>query len=124
MILIDSNIIIEMLNGKEGSLERILKYDPNQVYISVVTEWEVIAGAYDKRSQTAYQKALTRFNIIQFDKQISEHTGILLKTYGLSHGLNIPDALIAATAIKFKIPLLTLNQKDFTFISGLDLETV
>jgi len=53
MILIDSNIIIEILNGKEGSLDRILKYDPDQIFISVVTEWEVIAGAYDKRSQTA-----------------------------------------------------------------------
>ncbi|GAB4159030.1 MAG: hypothetical protein Fur0046_38490 [Cyanobacteria bacterium J069] len=45
----------------------------------------------------------------------------LLQDYFLSHGLLIPDALIAATAIEHQIPLLTKNQRDFRFISDLTL---
>ncbi len=45
----------------------------------------------------------------------------LFKTYHLSHGLRIPDCLIAATAIGTGLPLFTYNRKDFRFISGLTL---
>jgi predicted nucleic acid-binding protein len=37
--------------------------------------------------------------------------------------LQIPDALIAATALETNSELLTLNVKDFQFISGLSLKT-
>ena len=36
-------------------------------------------------------------------------------------GLAIPDAIIASVAIERKLPLYTLNVKDFNFISGLKL---
>jgi predicted nucleic acid-binding protein len=45
----------------------------------------------------------------------------LLRQYRLSHGLLIPDALIAATAIATNLPLVTKNQRDYRFISGLQL---
>lgn len=35
--------------------------------------------------------------------------------------MNIPDALIAATALRHALPLFTLNVKDFRFIPGLQL---
>jgi len=38
-----------------------------------------------------------------------------------SHGLQIPDALIAATAICHDMELLTYNVKDFKFIQGIKL---
>jgi predicted nucleic acid-binding protein len=44
-----------------------------------------------------------------------------LRQYRLSHGLLIPDALIAATAINFNIPLLTKNQSDYRFIKEVNL---
>ena len=44
-----------------------------------------------------------------------------IASYRLSHELLIPDALIAATAITFDISLLSKNQKDYRFISELDL---
>jgi predicted nucleic acid-binding protein len=48
----------------------------------------------------------------------------LIKTYRLSHGLAIPDALIAATAIITELELFTYNQRDFRFISGLKLFSI
>ena len=53
--------------------------------------------------------------------QTSSITVDLINQYRLSHGLLIPDALIAATAVAFQLPLLTKNQRDFRFIRGLQL---
>ncbi len=43
----------------------------------------------------------------------------LLQNYKLSHGLALPDALIAATAMILKCDLYTHNLKDYKFINGL-----
>ncbi|MSQ52424.1 MAG: hypothetical protein EXR28_11095 [Betaproteobacteria bacterium] len=40
----------------------------------------------------------------------------------LSHGLQHGDALIAATAIDYKLPLLTANTKHFAPIDSLEIE--
>ena len=45
----------------------------------------------------------------------------LIEQFRLSHGLLIPDAIIAATAISFNLKLFTYNRKDFFFIPGIRL---
>lgn len=51
-----------------------------------------------------------------------DEAGSFIESYYLSHGLMIPDAVIAATAKFHNIPLLTFNTKDFKFIPGIKLE--
>ena len=46
---------------------------------------------------------------------------MLIEQFAKSHGLLIPDAIIAATAIIHEIPLYTENIKDFKFIPNLEL---
>jgi len=41
--------------------------------------------------------------------------------YAKSHSLDIPDSLIASTALKINLPLLTYNKRDFKFIDNLIL---
>ena len=48
-------------------------------------------------------------------------TNIFIENYCLSQKLNLPDALIAATAIYYNIELFTLNIKDFKFIPDIKL---
>ena len=47
----------------------------------------------------------------------------LLESYALSHRLSVPDALIAATALRHNLKLYTFNLKDFRYIEGLTLYT-
>lgn len=124
MILLDSNIVIEVINHNAEALSLIQQWPSDKTFISIISEWEVLAGAKSKPNQTQFLKALNRYNVIHLDKEISKLTGILLKTYRLGHSLSIPDALIAATAIRYKIPLLTLNVKYFQFIQGLEWRTM
>ncbi|MGD1903647.1 MAG: PIN domain-containing protein [Geitlerinemataceae cyanobacterium] len=44
-----------------------------------------------------------------------------LRRYTLSHGLQIPNAIVAATAIANRVPLLSKNQRDYRFIAQLNL---
>ncbi|MBX3050522.1 MAG: PIN domain-containing protein, partial [Caldilineaceae bacterium] len=52
---------------------------------------------------------------------ISDLAVDLIRQYRLSHGLLMPDALIAATALSLNEPLATKNQRDYRFIAGLTL---
>ena len=44
-----------------------------------------------------------------------------MEKYTKSHGLKIPDALVAVTALSKNIQLFTYNKKDFEFIDGVSL---
>jgi hypothetical protein len=46
----------------------------------------------------------------------------MIESYSKSHGLQIPDAIIAATALSLEAKLFTLNLKDFRYIDGLKLQ--
>jgi predicted nucleic acid-binding protein len=45
-----------------------------------------------------------------------------MESLTLSHGLQMGDALIAATAIEHQLPVLTANVKHFGAVSGLAIE--
>lgn len=64
---------------------------------------------------------MRRFQIIALDEAISRRADQLVNRYYLEYNLGIADALIAATAIEYDLPLLSKNQRDFRFIPGLQL---
>ena len=82
---------------------------------------ELYFGARDKRELKSLRENLSLLQQLPIDEEISRLHAELLEKYSLGHKLTIPDALIAATALRYSIPLYTLNTKDFRYISGLDL---
>lgn len=82
---------------------------------------ELIVGCRNKDELEALAQFLDRFSIIHLTPDISEIAVDLLNTYRLSHGLLIPDALIASTALAFKYSFVTKNQRHFRFIDNLHL---
>ncbi len=62
-----------------------------------------------------------RFRIAHIDRTISMTALRLVRLYAKSHTLDIPDALIAATALDLNSPLFTYNRRDFRYIEGLEL---
>ncbi len=67
------------------------------------------------------QKFLQRYVLVPLTQEIDAKADTLIETYSLSHNLEIPDALIAATAMVYDYPLLSKNQRDYRYISGLHL---
>ncbi|MEL0589683.1 MAG: type II toxin-antitoxin system VapC family toxin [Planktothrix rubescens PR222] len=121
-ILIDTDILIDVFRGIEPAINRL--QDESQtalLSISVVTEMELMVGCRNKSEQQKLTVFLNNYVILKINESISDQAVELLRQYRLSHGLLIPDALIAATAINFNIPLLTKNQSDYRFIKEVNL---
>lgn len=121
MILCDTNILIEFYKGRADVVETLSAAGASNLAVSVITVGELYFGARDKRELKSLRENLSLLQQLPIDEEISRLHIELIEKYSLSHKLSIPDALIAATAIHYSIPLYTLNIKDFHYISGLDL---
>jgi predicted nucleic acid-binding protein len=96
----------------------------NQIAISAITKMELLFGATNKTELNQIDKLTKRFGLLLINDEITGKALELMKTYRLSHGLAIPDAIIAATAIITELDFFTYNQRDFRFISGLKLFSI
>ena len=121
-ILIDTDILIDVLRGIDTAINRLQNESKTALLsISVVTEMELMVGCRNKSEQQKLTVFLNNYGILKINESISDQAVELLRQYRLSHGLLIPDALIAATALSLDIPLLTKNQSDYRFITGVNL---
>ena len=121
MILCDTNIIIELLKGNGKLISYVEKLGLDTIAISSVTLMELYFGAFNKTELQKIKKYMQGIPVLRIATNISETAVSLIEQYAKSHTLNIPDALIAATAIENNLELFTLNVKDFKYISELKL---
>lgn len=121
-VLIDTDVLIDVARNVPEALTS-LQYAGNQVplAVSAVTQMELFVGCRNKTELRKTEQFLTKFTIVVLNEQISDMAVDLLRHYRLSHGLLIADALVAATALVLNEPLLTKNQRDYRFITGLNL---
>ena len=123
-ILIDTCILIDVSRNDPTAISRLQKESlSSRLLISTVTEMELLVGCRNKNELQNLEQFLLQFIIIPLNKLISSRATQLIRYYNLSHNLLIPDALIAATSIELRIPLLSKNQRDYKFITELDLLT-
>jgi predicted nucleic acid-binding protein len=121
MILCDTDIFIEALKNNSRAIESLRKIGFENIALSAITLMELYFGAVSKQELTKIKSRLQQLRIIHINKEISEAATKLIEKYAKSHGLHIPDALIAATAICHRMELLTYNIKDFKFIESVRL---
>ena len=120
MILLDTNVLIEILKNNQDSIQQILLLKP-PLAISSITAMELIYGARNKSEVLKLEKFIEKFDIIHLDEQISALAYQFITEFSKSHNLDIPDALIAAAAIQNRAQFLTYNKKIFRFIPAIKL---
>jgi hypothetical protein len=121
-MLIDTDILIDAGRSIGDAITLLQRVEQTgQLLISTITQMELIVGARNKNELRLLEKFLKRFTIVKVNEPISDVAVDLVRQYRLSHGLLIPDALIAATAIVIHEPLTTKNWRDYQFIAGLTL---
>ncbi|PAX57049.1 type II toxin-antitoxin system VapC family toxin [Brunnivagina elsteri] len=121
MILCDTNILIEFYKNNSRVIHELRRIGLDKLAVSAISQAELYYGAINKSELNKIKKHLGLLNFVSVDVIISAQFIELMETYSLSHKLSIPDALIASTALVYKIDLYTLNTKDFHFIEGLNL---
>lgn len=112
MIFIDTCILIDYSNEKLWIDENSFK----KVYINSIVQLEFLAGSLNKREQKKLNKILTKCTLLEIDQEILNLSVELMNEYGLSHGMGVYDAIIAATCMVYDLPLWTHNKKDFKFL--------
>ena len=119
---IDTDILIDIGRNDYDAITTLNKIqEKSKLAISTITEMELIVGCRNKNELKHLEKFLSQFIRLSINEIIVNQTISLLKNYKLSHGLLIPDALIASTSIYFDTKFITKNIKDYRFISDLNL---
>jgi len=121
-MLIDSDVLIWLMRGHRGAAARLQTLAPWR--ISTVTYIELAQGCRDKAELERLKKGLAQraTEIVPLTEAISAHAAQLIDRYALGNGLQLADALIAATALEHRRTLLTANVKHFGAIDGLLIE--
>ncbi len=123
-IVVDTDILIDAGHDIEVALSVLEQYEHNtNLSVSVITKMELVVGCRNKHELRYMEKFLCRFLVLNLNEDISAKADSLLLKYRLSHGLLIPDALIAATAISWNYSLISKNQRDYRFMEELNLES-
>lgn len=121
-ILVDSDILIDITHQDATAIARLTSESQvAELSITAITVMELIVGCRNKSELATVNRFLTQFHCLKLTPAVADRATELMQTYFLSHGLRIADALIAATAIENRVPLLSKNQRDFRFIAALNL---
>jgi len=122
ILIIDTDILIDIARGDVSAPSAVQALQQTfSIAIRSVTEMGLIVGCRNKEELRKLDELLQLFQIVKLTSRISEIAVALLRRYRLSHGLSIPDALIAATSLAQNLAFITKNQRDYRFIAGLNL---
>jgi predicted nucleic acid-binding protein len=122
MTLIDTDVLIDAIRLVPNAVQSLQQRSAfGAISFSALTEMELLVGARNKEELKATQQFIQRFTIVHTTKRISALATNLITRYTLSHGLQVADAIIAATALAYSLPLLSKNQRDYRFIADLHL---
>ena len=114
-VLVDSDILIEVLRGRdEGILARWAELGESGDFIlcSPVSLAELWHGARPREHQ-ALGNLFRALICVPLDAETGRQAGEYLRAYRKSHGVELGDALIAATAAQQNATLWTRNRKHY-----------
>ena len=121
-MLVDTDVLIWHLRGYPKATQRLDQLP--KLILSAITYLELVQGMRDRRELLALQKSLAmrQAERLPLTPAITERATSLMETLALSHGLQVGDALIAATGLDHQLTVLTANTKHFSAVRGLQLE--
>ena len=114
LILLDTDVLIEILRGNEAIRDELsaLYLQGEALAYSPVTKAEVYAGLRSPERRVT-EVLFLGLQCCSIDEMIGEHAGYFLRSYHKSHGVELADALIAATAKVYQAFLFTLNRRHY-----------
>ncbi len=117
-MLLDTCIIIDYLRQKPAAVTYLegLNIVPG---ITTATVAELFAGVKGNKEREIIETLVSSFEVYDLDTGIAKEAGLILQKYKPSHGLDLIDSIIAATALTHSLELATLNLKHFPMFPGL-----
>jgi len=122
-MLFDTDVLIWCFRGNEKAAKRIDR-ESGERLLSIVSYMELIQGARNNREKKLIHSFLADVNfiVLPLSENIGKRASIYIEEYALQHGIQMADALIAATAMENGSVLCTSNYKHFKCIKDLSLD--
>jgi predicted nucleic acid-binding protein len=118
LFLVDSDVFIDYLKGFDLASD-LIETHIDKICLSVITIAEIRAGIKGKEEEQSLDQFLSAILIYDVTQTIAEMGGEWVRQFGRSHSVEIPDALIAATAAAHNLELKTLNTKHYPMFKDL-----
>lgn len=118
-MLVDTDVLIWHLRGYPQATRRL---DELGALTLSATSWlELLQGMRNQGELVAVKKMLDKRSatLLPVTEAITLRATELMESLTLSHGLQMGDALVAATALEHGLPVLTGNVKQFSAVTGL-----
>ena len=121
-MMFDTDVLIWASRGSFQAAAWI-NSDPHRA-VSIVSVMEVLQGARSRNDMKSLQQSFRalQFRILPLTESIGHVALALIEEHALAAGLQIPDALIAATAIDAGEVLATSNVRHFRSIRSLEVK--
>ncbi|MDD5401231.1 MAG: PIN domain-containing protein [Sulfurimonas sp.] len=124
--LIDSDVLIYFLKGKQEAVAALSGIPPSELYISRINHAELLYGAYNSARIEENLKIivpfLKNFQVLEFDEEaamlFAKEKSRLKKNGNIIADM---DLMIASIAIRNKSTLITNNLKHFERIRDLNV---
>lgn len=119
--LLDTTVLIDLSRGNAVAADFVdsARASDMPLFVSVVSAMELIAGCRDRVEVEKAGKLVASFSLIHLSPSSSSKAYELMLAYNKSHGLAIPDAFIAATALVQDLELASDNERHFKMIPKL-----
>jgi len=116
-VLVDTNVLIDYLRGVPGAAS-YFEASCGDMSVSAMTVAELHAGARSDREREMLREFLAAFDVVPADGPICEMGGEFRAEYGPRHGIDLIDAIIAATSVLRQLPLVTVNARHFPMLQN------
>jgi len=125
LICLDTSILIDYYRKKDKS--KSLFFQLTNKYslfaVSAVTEYELYLGNSQEQN-IFWNDFFSQITVLPFDTYVVKQAVAIYKQLKQQNMLiDIPDIIIAGTAMQNNVPLATLNRKHFERINGLETIT-
>lgn len=111
--ILDTTILIDLLYLHQKAIDWFLTMPASEAATTVISLMEVLQGASNKQEMASLGRFLSRFQHLHLNKQDTEWALLQFRTFWLTHRIGMNDCLIASVAVRFSIPVYTVNDRDF-----------
>lgn len=118
ILLIDTDVFIDYLRGEKKAVDYYETLTA-PISVSVITVAELYTGIRSQAEEEQLDAVFNLTTVFEVDLEVSKQGGKFRRKYLRTHSVEIPDALIAATAEVHGCTLVTLNKKHYPMLLDL-----
>jgi predicted nucleic acid-binding protein len=128
-VLLDTNIVSFLFKGDTRATAYAPMVEGNRLAVSFMTvaemfEWAAVRK-WGQRRLARLEQALVSYLVLPVDVELCRIWGTLrAQQQAIGRPISTQDAWIAATALRFALPLITHNPSDFASIAGLEVRSI